>query len=97
MRKTPLTLDQHKALGSELKAMRDRLLEISLQFDGARSGATPARHARLAMADVDRLRSALDNILLRDGGPDFNELINVYYPVVSDNTDYGIQRDNKNA
>jgi len=66
MRKTKLTFDEHVAIGQELKAMRDRLLDIAVKVGNAYRLDHGYFNACKAGSYIDRLRSQLDNELWRE-------------------------------
>jgi hypothetical protein len=82
MKKKNLIIDDHRRLGAELKAMRDRLVEITVRLGGAyglsdRIVITADRTWR----EIDELRSALDNeILTNYPTMPGSVLMTIYYP-----------------
>jgi hypothetical protein len=80
--KRRLILDDHRRLGSELKAMRDRLVEIAVRL----GGAYPLTDRIVIIADrtwreIDELRSALDNdVFTSYPMMQGSELMKIYYP-----------------
>jgi hypothetical protein len=71
-----LPLAEHLSLGPELKAIRNRLLELSVRISNAYGTSDKrGRYAHQAYIAVDNLRCLLDDDLLRDH-PD---QVRVYY------------------
>ena len=78
----PLVLDDHRRLGCELKAMRDRLVEIAVKL-----GRSYDPDNRIVIVverswrEIDELRSALDKDLFNKytSVPGI-ELMQIYYP-----------------
>lgn len=80
--KRQMILDDHRRLGTELKAMRDRLVEITVRLGNVyelndRIVITADRSWRA----IDELRSALDNYLFTTyPAVPGKELMTIYYP-----------------
>jgi hypothetical protein len=82
MSKEKLSWEQHQALGLELKQIRNRLLEISMQLPSVYGVTSKVAHySDQAYQAVDTLRDELDSLIGRDcpeKSP--NELNRAYYP-----------------
>ncbi len=78
----PLLLDDHRRLGIELTAMRDRLVEITVRLDAAYSLSDRiVIIADRTWREIDELRSALDNdIFTSYPMMPGSELMKIYYP-----------------
>ena len=76
-RKPGLTLDEHRALGAELQAIRDRLVKITV-ITGNSYPAKVGRCASRAVETIDKLRSELDNRMFAEN-PNNGMMANVYY------------------
>ncbi len=80
--KNRLLLEDHQRLGAELKAMRDRLVEITGRLGGAYSvNDRIVIKADRVWREIDELRSALNSDVvasypLMPG----SELMKIYYP-----------------
>jgi hypothetical protein len=60
--KRRMILDDHRRLGAELKAMRDRLVEITVQLGSAYAVSDRiVVVAERSWREIDELRAALDN------------------------------------
>jgi hypothetical protein len=82
MTKKRLILDDHRKLGSELKAMRDRLQAITVRLGGAYSLSDRiVITADRTWREIDELRSALDDDIFHNYPmmPGC-ELMKIYYP-----------------
>lgn len=76
----PLTYAEHVALGAELKAMRERLLDIVIRSSrsyGVRASVT--KRADRAAVSVDQLRCVLDSILCQSLPATDGSWCGVYY------------------
>jgi len=76
-KKTGLTLEQHEKLGIELQAMRDKLINISVEL----SKAYPQKISNVssrASKTIDILRSELDDKVCQEN-PSLEEAIKIYY------------------
>ncbi len=74
-----LTIDQHRAMGGELHAIRGRIMAVGDQVLSAYpKGGRPARAYINALQQVDRLRHELDEAACRDHGE--GVLTKWYYP-----------------
>jgi hypothetical protein len=79
-KKPGLTLDEHTELGAELAAMRERLGKITVQLSHAYPNPVAGLAVR-AQADLDRLRSKLDEMVFREHpGLSTKSNSKVYYP-----------------
>lgn len=75
----PMTLDEHKALGAELLAMRERLGRLAMELDHAVPKARS--RALAAQSKLDELRSVLDDVVFQDHPNGTTAaLAAVYYP-----------------
>jgi hypothetical protein len=81
-RKPGLSLEQHKELGLELAAMRDRLVEIQTLLGNLypiRGAASQAkRRIRRATNELDEARGELDSLVFREHPREAEPAI--YYP-----------------
>jgi len=79
-KKPVLTLDEHRALGTELWAARRRFDDLAADLSDrypARVGESAHRVAQM----IDTLRGVLDGLLYREQrGQDRSQLHAVYYP-----------------
>jgi hypothetical protein len=80
--KKRMILDDHRRLGIELKAMRDRLVEITVRLGGVyQLNDRIVINADLAWRAIDELRSTLDNYLFANyPAIPGKELMTIYYP-----------------
>lgn len=78
-KKPGLTVDEHKALGTELHSMRDRLMQLYVESTHKYPvNSAVARHLAGSFARVDQARSALDDCLAKEHPAEFDPMI--YYP-----------------
>jgi hypothetical protein len=79
-RRSPLTVDAHRALGKQLSEARNNLLHAEVELCNT-YGRTkpPSRAADRALKAIEQLRSHLDDQLAHDHPDDFDP--NVYYPL----------------
>jgi uncharacterized protein YozE (UPF0346 family) len=78
-KKPGLTVDEHKALGAELHAMRTRLMHLYVESTHKYPKNSPvARHLAGSFNRLDQARSALDDCLAREHPADFDT--RTYYP-----------------
>lgn len=80
MKKPGLPLERHQEIGRELQAMRNRLQTLTVELGNAyprNKISKSERRADKAIAALDSMRSALDDIAcaMPGGGP------RVYYPL----------------
>ncbi len=77
-----MILDDHRRLGAELKAMRDRLVEITKRLsDAYGSNDRIVITADRTWREIDELRSQLDNeVLAKYPTVPGHELMKIYYP-----------------
>ena len=62
MNKPGLTLDEHRAMGRRLKALRDELVNVSIEIGHFYAlGSKVGRTAPLIAEQIGKLRSALDD------------------------------------
>lgn len=85
MAKLGLTPEQHKTLGAELAAMRNRLVSIDVMISNAYPLASkPVHAAHRSYAAIDELRSMMDDVLFKDY-PEWAKPT-VYYPAPDKDT-----------
>lgn len=81
MKKSRLTLEQHRELGKELAEMRDRLtlIAVSITRIYANHRTTPLLRA---VEKIDKFRAEMDDIVYRDFRCTENDttLNQIYYP-----------------
>ena len=80
--KRRMILDDHRRLGAELKAMRDRLVEITVRLGEVYELTDRiVINADRSWRAIDELRSALDNyIFINYPTMPGRELMKIYYP-----------------
>lgn len=79
MKRNPMTLDEHRRLGAELHAIRNRLQRIGIDLANRYGKTRPLGRRAVRMSDaVDAVRAKLDGQLHRDHARDFDT--HVYYP-----------------
>jgi hypothetical protein len=82
-RRSPLTLDAHRALGNQLSIARNDLLHMIVDLSNTYgSTAKSSRAADRAVKAIDQLRSDLDNQLAVDHPSGFDT--HIYYPGAGD-------------
>jgi hypothetical protein len=77
--KQPFDLDEHKALGAELAAIRDRLQKIGIEVANRYGVSSPLGRKAARLEDgIDGVRSALDSQAVKDLRDEFD--VHLYYP-----------------
>jgi len=74
-KKIPLTVDEHREFGLELKLVRNTIGEVATRYPGKSKVAKSAIAALVALGD---LRRAMENEM-SDLVPDYYEFINIYF------------------
>lgn len=78
-RKKGLTWEEHQALGAELQAMRNRLVQLTVELHTAYPLAV-ANLASGAAESVDKLRCKMDDLVISEHpARETRELIGTYY------------------
>jgi hypothetical protein len=79
MRKTGLTIDEHKRVGQELHAARSQVLDCIMMFiNNYTINSRQGQAARKVERAIDRLRCVLDDAACREHPAEFNP--HWYYP-----------------